>query len=244
MVGNLLKHIASCSFGKDSIATVLLALEMGEPIDEVLYCEVMFDNNISGEVPEHRDFIHGKAIPALHDMGLDVTVIRSDKTFVDLFNKKVSRGPNEGKIWSWPLCGRCYVQRDLKTIPLKRYKRSLGEIVQYIGIASDEDTRIARLDGKNLVSLLDKYGMTEEDAFRLCKSHGLLSPIYDFAPRNGCFFCANAKCKEMRHLYDYHPDLWDSLLELQRRPNKTTEKFDRRRRFDEIDAEFRYGIVE
>ena len=47
-------HIASCSFGKDSLATILLALEHGEPLDEAVYCEVMFDKRISGEVPEHR----------------------------------------------------------------------------------------------------------------------------------------------------------------------------------------------
>ena len=46
-----LKHIASCSFGKDSLATILLALEHGEPLDEAVYCEVMFDKTISGEVP-------------------------------------------------------------------------------------------------------------------------------------------------------------------------------------------------
>ena len=32
-------HIASCSFGKDSLATILLALEHGEPLDEAVYCE-------------------------------------------------------------------------------------------------------------------------------------------------------------------------------------------------------------
>ena len=55
------KHIASCSFGKDSVATLLLALEHGEPLDEAAYCEVMFDKDISGEVPEHRDFIYDTA---------------------------------------------------------------------------------------------------------------------------------------------------------------------------------------
>lgn len=38
-----MKHYASCSFGKDSVATVLLALEHGEPLDGVIWCEVMFD---------------------------------------------------------------------------------------------------------------------------------------------------------------------------------------------------------
>lgn len=35
-------HIASCSFGKDSIATILLALENNEPLDRVVFAEVMF----------------------------------------------------------------------------------------------------------------------------------------------------------------------------------------------------------
>lgn len=235
-----MKHIASCSFGKDSLATVLLALEHGEPLDEVLYCEVMFDEHTSGEVPEHRDFIHERAIPALTAAGVKVTAIQSPKTFVGLFNKRIASGPNLGKIWAWPLCGRCYVQRDCKTRPLQAYKKGLGEIKQYIGIANDEDTRIARLDGKNLVSLLAKYKIDEAEAREICARHGLLSPIYTFAPRNGCFFCPNAKRPELRHLYDHHPELWQRLLTLQSLPDKVTEKFDRDQRFDEIDEEFHF----
>ena len=50
-----MKYIASCSFGKDSLATIILAKEHGEPLDEIVYVEVMFDREISGEQPEHRD---------------------------------------------------------------------------------------------------------------------------------------------------------------------------------------------
>lgn len=60
-----MKHILSCSFGKDSIATALLALQHGEPLDELVYCEVMFSEKISGELPEHSRFIHETAIPYL-----------------------------------------------------------------------------------------------------------------------------------------------------------------------------------
>ena len=57
------KYIASCSFGKDSLATILLAHENNEPLDLIVWSEVMFDNNISGELQEHLDFIYKKAIP-------------------------------------------------------------------------------------------------------------------------------------------------------------------------------------
>lgn len=73
------QFVASCSFGKDSLATILLAVQHGEPLGEAVYCEVMFDRDISGEVPEHRDFIYGTAIPALERMGVKVVVLRSEK---------------------------------------------------------------------------------------------------------------------------------------------------------------------
>ena len=42
------RYVAACSFGKDSMATVILALKHKEPLDEVVYCEVMFDEETSG----------------------------------------------------------------------------------------------------------------------------------------------------------------------------------------------------
>ena len=234
-----MKHVASCSFGKDSLATILLALEHGEPLDEAVYCEVMFDKEISGEVPEHRDFIYTTAIPALERRGVKVTVLRSEKTYVDLFTGKITRGPKKGLLRSFPICGRCAVQRDCKLKPILRYQKSLPpDTVQYIGIAKDEQERLLRLAG-NRVSLLDKYNCTEEDAKQLCQRAGLLSPVYTFTTRGGCWFCPNAKRKELRHLYDYHPNLWERMLELQALPNKVSEKFNRSETFSDIDAEFR-----
>lgn len=88
-------HIASCSFGKDSLATILLALEHGEPLDEAVYCEVMFDKRTSGEVPEHRAFIYETALPRLERLGIPVRVLRSDKTYLNLFAGTVTRGPKK-----------------------------------------------------------------------------------------------------------------------------------------------------
>ncbi len=234
------KFIASCSFGKDSLATLLLAKEYGEPLDEAVYCEVMFDRNVSGEVPEHRDFIYDKAIPALERMGVKIVVLRSGKTYMDLFTGRVTRGPKKGMVRSFPICGRCAIQRDSKVRPIERYKKTLPPgTVQYIGIAKDEQDRLLRLDGARKISLLDKYNFTEQDAKKLCLRAGLLSPVYEFTDRGGCWFCPNAKTQELRHLYDRHPDLWARMLALQAIPSKTTEKFNRTQKFSDIDALFR-----
>ena len=78
------KTICSCSMGKDSLATVILALMHHEPLDEIVYCEVMFDKEISGEVPEHRTFIYETAIPWLRRAGLNVKILRANTTYVVL----------------------------------------------------------------------------------------------------------------------------------------------------------------
>ena len=233
------KHIASCSFGKDSIATVLLAIEHGEPLDEVVYCEVMFDDGISGEIPEHIDFIHEKAIHAFAQEGIKTVVLRSDWNYVKHFTSIIARGPRKGKIRGFPLCGFCTICRDCKLPPIRRYVKDLpAGTVQYIGIAKDEQERLLRLNSDK-VSLLYKYGLTEQDARDLCKRHGLLSSMYEFTDRGGCWFCPNAKEKELRHLYDHHKDLWARMMELQALPNKCTELFNRTQRFSDIDRDFR-----
>lgn len=234
-----MKHIASCSFGKDSVATALLAIEHGEPLDELVYCEVMFDEQISGEIPEHIDFIYNTAIPYFDKHGLKTNVLRSDKhTYVSSFTREIKRGKHAGKIKAFPLCGKCCIQRDCKLPPLEKYKKTLPKgTVSYIGIAKDEQERLLRLNAER-VSLLDKYGYTEQDAKELCEKHGLLSPIYEFTDRGGCWFCPNAKEKELRHLYDHHPELWQRMMELQALPNKCTELFNRTMRFSDWDDKF------
>lgn len=56
-------------------------------------------------------------------------------------------------------------------------------------------------------------------AYDLCEKYGLLSPVYGFSKRGGCWFCPNASKSELRHLRRNHKDLWNKLLELENTPN-------------------------
>lgn len=144
------RYIVGCSFGKDSLATIIIAKENGEPLDEAVYCEVMFDDGISGEVPEHRDFIYNVGIPTLESWGIKTTVIRGKRTYVSSFTRTIEKGPHAGKINAFPLCGRCCIQRDCKTRVIEKWTRSLkGDVVQYIGLAADEQERLLKKAFKN-----------------------------------------------------------------------------------------------
>ena len=212
-----MKYIASCSFGKDSIATVLLAKEHNEPLDEIVYCEVMFDKEISGELPEHRDFIYNKAIPTFENWGYKVTILHSNKTYKDVFYRTKKKGNHAGEIYGFPPM-HCWANGELKIPPIREYWKSQGEdVTQYVGIAIDEQVRLDRVvKSRNQISLLEKYGYTEEMAKEKCRKYGLLSPIYDFSNRGGGWFCQNQSLCQLRELRSTHPELWSILLDMQK----------------------------
>lgn len=153
-----MKYIASCSFGKDSLAQIIVGKYYGEPIDEVMYCEVMFTDEISGEFPEHRNFIYNVAIPKLERVfGLKTVVLRSKQTMWRDFHTVRVKGVNAGKLRGFPIPGLCTINRDCKLAPIRSYLASqTDDITQYIGIAADEPKRLERLK-ENQLSLLAKY---------------------------------------------------------------------------------------
>lgn len=185
-------YIASCSFGKDSIATILLALENNEPLDRVVFAEVMFDHsrNISGEIPEHIEWVYGTAIPKLESMGVKVDVVRAEKDYVTIFHKITtdrSKPKYRGKVRGFPTGLGCWGNSNLKISPMRDYYKQFKEydIVKYIGIAIDEPKRLERLKNVNNVSLLAKYGYTEKKAMDKCKEYNLVSPLYSTGCRGG-----------------------------------------------------------
>lgn len=123
-----------------------------------------------------------------------------------------------------------------KVTPIQRRLKSIGEeFTEYIGIAIDEPERLERTEAKkNKISLLAKYGFTEEMARKKCKDYGLLSPTYDITHRGGCWFCPNQRISELAFTKINHPELWEELVKFSNEPNKTSENFSHNKTFAEI----------
>ena len=130
----------------------------------------------------------------------------------------------------------CTINRECKLKPIHDYYKQFkgSEVVQYVGIAHDEKKRLARLKD-NQISLLDKYGYTEDMAKAKCLEYGLLSPIYGGGNRNGCWFCPNVKIKDFARFKLVHPDLWQELIRLSKTPNLTSYGFKYGKTVQEID---------
>lgn len=86
-------------------------------------------------------------------------------------------------------------------------------IVQYLGIAADEPLRIARhITKPNIVLPLVEIGWDEDLCGLIAGYQNLLSPSYNTATRDGCWFCHNQSVDQLRNLRKNHPDLWELLL--------------------------------
>lgn len=212
-------YIASCSFGKDSIATILLALENNEPLDRAVFSEVMFDHErgISGEIPEHIEWIYSTAIPRLEEMGVKVDVVRAKKDYVYLCRRVLKSGKKQGRMYGVQSARFCYANSECKIAPVNEYYKQFSkdyDIFQYVGIAIDEPKRLERLEGANKVSLLAKYGYTEKMAMAKCIEYDLVSPCYSMGLRGGCFFCYNAELNRYINMRKNHPEEWQALRDL------------------------------
>ncbi len=245
-----MKYFHSWSGGKDSTAAVILDHIHSLPPSTIVFSEVMFDKkrNISGELPEHMEFIKNKAIPLFQQWGYDIKLLQAEKDYLDCFHSIIQKSKTperNGKKHAFPLGGKCIINRDIKSKAMHDFFKTVNEdFTQYVGIAADEPQRLERLNGTNKISLLAEYGYTKQMAFDLCREYDLLSPIYDFTKRGGCWFCPNQSYAELAQLKKYHPDLWSELEKLSHEDNLVTQGFKYSATFAEVNAKVDKFILE
>lgn len=239
----------SLSFGKDSMATLLLAIEKNIKIDKVFYCEIMFDNDISGEHPIMADWIP-KAEKILKDK-FDITVehIKSKVTFKEQFFKVKKRGNHIGDIYGFPYVVGAWCNSYLKLNAINKYLNQFknSNITQFLGIAYDEPNRWKRklnsqTDNLKYRSLLFENKIIEYDTFAICKKYGLLSPVYSFDNifRGGCWFCPKQCIADLYSLWLNYPQYFNILLDMEQYSSNT---FKPNTTLSELDKKFKNGFV-
>ena len=199
-----MKHIVSFSGGKDSTAMLLMMLEKGIPVDEIVFMDT------------------GKEFPAMYDhiekvqayIGREVTVLCSPNTFgYYMFDHVKTKGKwqgNKGYGWPGPLSRWCTaaIKRQPYLKHIKKYRLSTA----YIGIAYDEKERTEKNAGLSHRHPLVDWGVTEEEALQYCYDLGFTwGGLYEKFSRVSCWCCPLKSLPELRNLYKYYPELWAEL---------------------------------
>lgn len=209
-----MNYVASLSCGKDSLAMVLKLIEEKKPLT---HC-VMFDtgmefNSIYANLKKLK--------PILEENHIHLEIISPETHFLeDMLLRTVNKGKtNEHYGYEW--CGGiCRWRTSQKVDSINKYLKSLGEYVQYIGIAIDEPERIKNENNKSYP--LVEWNMTEKDCLEYCYSHGFFwdengVELYSVLDRVSCWCCGNKNLKELRNMYQFLPIYWEKLKALQSR---------------------------
>ena len=216
-------NIFNFSFGKDSMATLLLAIEQGIPIDRVMYCDIHFNEEISGEHPLMAKWIPTAEKRLKELFGITVDHAYSRVSFEEQFYKVRQKGNHVGDVYGFPYTPNAWCNGILKLKTIKKYLLRFGDITQFIGIAYDEPIRWERMKKKETEkckyrSLLVEQKLIEQDAFEICKRYDLLSPMYtsgDEIYRGGCWFCPKQCLADLYSLWKNYPDLWQRLCDME-----------------------------
>ena len=102
-----MKHIASISYGKDSLRMLeAIVIDLKLPLDEIVTVDVMFNKKISAYYPEVDEF-RIKADEIIKERyGLTVKHLKSKLTYEERFYKvrgNKAKEENRGKIYGFPI---------------------------------------------------------------------------------------------------------------------------------------------
>jgi len=235
------KYVLSLSFGKDSLALLLEIIRQKLPLDYVVFCDIKFTKDISGEHPLMNEWIkkfaENKVNNLLYESGYECFVqhITYKKTFCEQFYTAKLRGKHIGDKYGFPYVVSAWCNSRLKLEPIRNFISKLIKqnycVYEYIGIALDEQKRLERyktLEKNNhkYITLAD-FNITEIQAMELVKQYDLLSPKYQKSFRGGCWFCPKQCMWDLYCLWNDYPDYFNYLEQMESdshntfKPNKT-----------------------
>lgn len=216
-------HIASVSWGKDSLAMLLTLIDRGYPLNEVVF----YDNGMEFEAIYH---MRDQTLPLLERLGIKYTELEPERPFLfDMLERPVyskQKGSHKGYGWCGGLC-RWGTTEKLKAID--KYAEERDAIV-YVGIAADETPRLRKERKPYKIFPLAVFGMTEAGCLKYCYSAGYFwlegaIRLYDVLDRVSCWCCCNKNLRELRNMYIYLPEYWERLKDLQRKIDRPMKGF-------------------
>lgn len=201
-----MKHIVQFSGGKDSTCMLLMMLEKGMQVDDIIFCDTTME---FPSMYEHIEKVEKY-------IGRKITRIKPDHSFLFYFNEyEKQRGKNKGKHgYGWPRPFIRWCTRLLKQRPTEKYMQGQGGYIKYIGIAYDEPKRHLNIPPDTIHPLFD-WKITEAQALKYCYDHGFdWGGLYERFTRSSCWCCPLQRIGDLRNLYKYYPDLWQKLQEM------------------------------
>lgn len=205
-----MKYIASLSGGQDSTAMVVRLLELGEPLDYIIFCDT------GNEFNYMYDYLNRLDIYLQNKFGMTITRLSSKHTLKDLCFSPFAKGKHKGQFRGMPYASSMsFCTRDLKKNISDKFCKSLNDdCTMYMGYVHREQNRIHESD-KDFITLsypLVSWGWNEPDVSAYLKEKTLFNTLYNHFTRTGCKFCPKQSLDSWYALYVNFPDDYQEAI--------------------------------
>lgn len=227
-----MNQIVSFSGGKDSTAMLLMMLERGEDVAEIIFFDTGWE---FPQMYDHLDMVE-------KHINRPITRLHSEESLLHRMTKRVVKskrgGPRIGLGWPSAMNRWCTgVKRDT----IHKHLLGVENKVFCVGIASDE---AERTNSKSLVRYnvrypLIEWGVDEPMALSYCQDRGFdWGGLYGVFPRVSCFCCPLKRLDEYRALRKHFPEQWALMLEWDKLQPEENRGFIGTAKVCDLDARF------
>jgi len=210
-----MKYIAMLSGGQDSTAMTLRLLELGEPVDYIIFCDTGLEHD------EMYEYIDKLDVFFKRKYNKEITRLHPKKSFEEWVYGAVTRGENEGKTRGTPsVLDMCFWRREAKQIPFERWvkENNIGEHKQYNGFVFGETKRYGAAPDYVLAPLID-WKWREEEVQQYLKDNQMENKLYLHFTRTGCAVCPKQSEASKYMVYKHYPKWWKFMKDMEYKLN-------------------------
>jgi len=209
-----MKYISMLSGGQDSTAMTLKLLELGEPVDYIVFSDTGLEFDDMYEYIDKLDLFfqrkYGKKIIRLHP--------KNDFEFWTF--GETTKGENIGMIRGTPRVSLpCFWRRDAKEYPLTRWlkENNITKFIKYVGYTASETSRANGMEEFNYKAPLIEWNWTESDVQKYLKDNMMENKLYQHFSRTGCAVCPKQTINDKYMIWKRYKKEWDYMVDVETR---------------------------
>lgn len=205
-------HVAMLSGGQDSTAMTLRLLELGYPVDYIVFADTTL------EFDEMYEYIDKLDAFFQRKYGISITRLKPNKDFINFATGLNTKGENIGKVRGTPRSGEmCHWRKESKQYPTERWMKKNGifkKHIQYIGYVYGESERLFNAP-ENVRAPLIRWKWTEAEVQKYLKENMMENKLYQHFIRTGCSCCPKHRLQDSYMVYKYYPEKWDFMKKIE-----------------------------
>lgn len=202
------------SGGQDSTAMTIRLLELGCPVDYIVFSDTGLEHDDMYEYIDKLDEFfkrkYNKGILRLYPK----------HSFEHWTFGKTTKGEKIGMIRGTPRVAiPCFWRREAKEYPLTRWLKEKGikDFIKYVGYTSTETKRASGMEEFNYQAPLIDWGWDEQDVQKYLKENQMENKLYQHFSRTGCAVCPKQRIDAKYMIWKHYPKHWNYMVDVEER---------------------------